>query len=48
MTSYPIEFESTYHEIFLKMNIPMIILDASSGDIVNANIAACKYYSYSK
>lgn len=48
MINHSIEFESVYHEIFLKLNIPMIIIDAKTGDIINANIAACDYYSYSK
>ena len=37
-----------YKETFNKQNSPMIIIDAKTGHIDDANLAACNYYSYSK
>lgn len=37
-----------YKETFNNLENPMLIIDAKSGLIDDANIAACNYYSYSK
>lgn len=40
------ESEQRYRDLFHKHNAVMLLIDPSSGDIVDANQAACAYYGY--
>lgn len=48
MNTNPIACSCKYKEVFNTQNTPMIIIDAKTGYIDDANAAACNYYSYSK
>ncbi len=40
--------KSGYEILFERHNVPSLIIDSESGRIVDANIAACEFYGYSK
>lgn len=48
MSTNLIECSCKYKDIFNKQKTPMMIIDAKTGSIDDANSAACNYYSYSK
>ncbi|MDP4145002.1 MAG: PAS domain S-box protein [Bacillota bacterium] len=45
---YVLEGGKKYHNIFHNHHIPMLIIDNESGQIVDANLAACSYYGYAR
>lgn len=40
--------EDNYKEILNNINIPMLIIDSETGDLKEANLAASRYYGYSR
>lgn len=46
MTDNSTSIKNTDHEIFTNISIPMLILNVTNGEIINANHAACEYYGY--
>jgi len=43
-----IESEERYHSLFKNNHAVMLLIDPDTGDIVDANPAACSFYGYSK
>ncbi len=48
MTDFSIEGNCIYKEVFQNQYTPMMIIDPVTGNIDDANLAACDYYFYSK
>jgi PAS domain S-box-containing protein len=42
------ESEERFHKMFREHNAVMLLVDPESGDVVDANDAACKYYGYTR